>query len=229
MEPTTEPTQPANKSGKNYYVTIDQFVTQAQVALTNGQLADIAPLLEKRGYPKTLLAAKATEVDNLATLNEKQKKEYGESEEATDDYTKAVKLLHPEYIDHLALGRIVFKNNVAAQTGLGLQGSRKRDEAGYCRQALLFYNGVLGSTDYKAAMKTKGVDEPELQEMQAGFNDLEKLAAAKAKEGGEAQQATKQRNVLYDQLEEWFSDFKKVAIIALRKNPQMREQLGWKE
>ena len=62
-----------------------------------------------------------------------------------------------------------------------------------------------------------------------GYTNLANLAAAKAKEGGEAQQATQQRDVLYDQLQEWFSDFKEVAIIALRKNPQMREQLGWKE
>ena len=109
MEPTTEPTQPAAKGGKSYYVTIDQFVSEAKTALTNGQLADIEPLLASRGYPKTLLAAKANDVDSLATLNEKQKKEYGESAAATDDYTQAVALLHPDYIDHLGLARIGLK------------------------------------------------------------------------------------------------------------------------
>ncbi len=229
MEPTNVATQPIDNGSSNNYVTVDQFITQGKVALTNAQLDDIAPLLEKRGYPKDMLVAKALEVANLASLNEKQKAEYGEAEEATDDYTKAVKLLHPEYIDHLQLARVAFKYNVAAQVGLGLRGSRKKDEAGYCAQALGFYNGVLGSVDYLLEMEKKGVEETELQELKAGYTNLEKLAAAKAKEGGEAQQATKQRNILYDELKEWFSDFKEVSIIALRKTPQLREKLGWKE
>ena len=221
------PTESAG--GDSNYITIEQFLTDAGVALTNAQLTDIEPLLLKRGIKKADVIAKQTEFANLAALNEKQQKEYGESYQATADYTALEHTLHEDYIDHLGLARIAFKNNVAAQTALGLGGKRKTDEAGYCKQALMFYNGVLLSADYKAAMLTKGVDTTELTAMQTGYNNLEKMAAKKGKEFGEAQAATVSRNQLYDTLSEWFSDFKGTAVIALRKHPQFREQLGFLE
>ena len=52
MEPTNVATQPSDNGSSNNYVTVDQFITQGKVALTNAQLDDIAPLLEKRGYPQ---------------------------------------------------------------------------------------------------------------------------------------------------------------------------------
>ena len=230
MDNPTIPT-PNNEQGGNHsrYVSIVQFTRDATVAITNAQLPDIAPALEKSGYSGAEIAAKKQDIDNLNNLNENQKKEYGEASAATDNYNKAENLLHSDYIAHLNLGRIALKNNVAAQIGLGLQGKRKAEEAGYCRQALLFYNGVLADPTYQAALLKKGVPDKELVAMRDGYTKLDELAAAKAKEGGEAQQATKTRNLLYDELKEWYSEFKETAIIALRKQPQAIEKLGWKE
>lgn len=231
MDNKNLPTENQDKNGgnDNSYITISQFVTDGSNALTNALLDDIEPLLLKRGIKKADVIAKQTEFDKLATLNEDQKTEYGQSYQATADYTALEKTLHEDYIDHLELARIAFKNNIAAQTGLGLRGRRKLDEAGYCKQALQFYNGILNSADYKTAMLTKGVDTAEATAMQVGFTNLEALSAKKDKEFGEAQSATKKRNKLYDDLSEWYSDFKKTAIIALRKYPQYREKLGWLE
>lgn len=229
----TNPTPPntGNNNGgnNNRYITIEQFLTNSNTALTNALLADIEPLLLKRGIKKADVIAKQAEFAMLAQLNVNQKTEYGQSYQATADYDALENTLHEDYIDHLGLARIAFKNNVAAQTGLDLKGKRKIDEAGYCKQALQFYNGILESADYLAAMLVKGVDTTELTAMKAGYKNLEVLATKKSKEFGEAQAATAERNKLYEELGEWYSDFKATATIALRKHPQFREKLGWLE
>lgn len=49
------------------------------------------------------------------------------------------------------------------------------------------------------------------------------------KEKGEAQAATKERDAKLDALDQWFDDFKEIAIIALDDSPQWREKLGFLE
>lgn len=225
----TQPTPGNNASNDSRYISIQQFLANANTAITNAQLTDIEPLLQKRGITKAALLAKQAELNELENLNEAQKTEYGQSYQATANYDALELSLHEDYIDHLTLARVVFKKNIAAQAALGLRGKRKSDDAGYCGQALQFYNGILKSDDFKAAMLTKGVDIAELTTMQVGYTNLEELASKKAKESGEAQAATNRRNIKYDDLQEWYSDFKETAKVALRKYPQYREQLGWIE
>ncbi|MCX6208795.1 MAG: hypothetical protein NTZ59_04675 [Bacteroidetes bacterium] len=146
---------PAPQGGGNNYVDLAGYTTQCEVALTNAADTEIAPLLAARGYAAASITAKQTELTNVKKLIADQRKEYGEQYAATKAYDDAVKLIHPNYIDHIDLARVAFKNDTAAKTALGLKGDRKQSESGYRAQALLFYNGVLGNATYKAAMATK--------------------------------------------------------------------------
>jgi hypothetical protein len=44
---------------------------------------------------------------------------------------------------------------------------------------------------------------------------------------GEAQEATRLRDARLDELDEWMSDFKVVAQVALKENDQWLEKLGF--
>ena len=220
---------PTPQRGGNNYVDLAGYTTQCEVALSNAADAEIAPLLAARGYAAVTIAAKQTELANVKKLIANQIKEYGEQYAATKDYDDAVILIHPNYIDHIDLARIAFKNDTAAKTALGLKGDRKQSESGYRAQASLFYNGLLDNNDYKAAMAIKGVTDAELVKAEKAYDALGKKIADKLKETGEAQAATKARDKAIDDFADWFSDFKEVAKIALRQKPQLREKLGWKE
>ena len=50
--------------------------------------------------------------------------------------------------------------------------------------------------------------------------------ANQAKEMGEAQAATKERDAALDDLDQWLSDFNTVAKIALKNHDQWIEKLG---
>jgi hypothetical protein len=225
------PTTPTSNSGgnNNEYIDIDNYLSQCETALTNALLDEIAPKLAARGYDATEIADKLAEVAVIRDLNENQKKEYGEQYQATADYTNAENTLHSNYIDHLDIARIVFKKDFAAQAALGLNSKRKITQSGYQAQALLFYNNALKNADYKAALAKRGITEAELTTHQTNFKALSDLQANQRKETGEAQAATKLRDAALHEFEEWMSDFKEIAIIALKDSPQLREQLGWKE
>jgi hypothetical protein len=76
----TNPTQPNqandNASNDSRYITIEQFLTDSGIALTTAQLADIEPLLQKRGIKKTEVIARQVQFASLAKLNQDQKKEF---------------------------------------------------------------------------------------------------------------------------------------------------------
>lgn len=226
METTSAITTP---SKKNNYQNLDDYLSEASIALINSSDAEIAPLLVTRGYTSAIIAAKITERGNLETLVNTQKKEYGDQYQATQNYNNAAATLHPKYIEHIAIGRITFANDIAAKTTLGLSGKRKRSNSSYCSQALQFYKNVLDNATYKTALAAKGVTDAELQAGKTGYANLADLEAKQAKETGEAQGATAKRDKAVDDFGAWYSDFKTMAKIALSSKPQLREKLGWKE
>ena len=228
METTpTEATTTPSKS--NNYQDINEYLSNVKVALTNASDAEVAPLLTARGYTATIIAAKVAEHATVQQWVTTQIKEYGDQYQATENYNVLAATLHPKYIEHIEIARIVFKDNIAAQTTLGLNGKRKRSASGYCSQAALFYTGTLNDATYKAALATKGVTDAELTAGKTGYTNLVDLEAKQAKETGEAQGATAKRDKAVDDLAAWYSDFKTLGKIALSSKPQLREKLGWKE
>lgn len=196
--------------GNNPYVDFDKFIAQVKVALINSADPEIAPLLEARDYKAADINAAMNDLDELDELYRKQKKEYGEQYDATKNYRDAENTLHEEYIDHVALARIAFKNNPAALTALGLTEERKRTQSGYAAQAKLFYDNCLLNADYKAAMIKKGVSEADMQAQLAIIENFSTLKAAQKKETSEAQAATKLRDDKYELMEKWYAILKRL-------------------
>jgi hypothetical protein len=225
----TTPTTPTVSKPQSNYQDIVHYLAACKTALKNAALPAIAPKLLGIGYTSAIIGAKLQEVATLETLHEQQKKEYGEQYKATVTYSAKENALHETYSKNLTIARVVFKNDVAAQVALGLPGERKKSKSGFQAQALQFYNGVLKNADYQTALAIRGITEAILTAQKTGFEGLSDLAASQKKETGEAQAATKKRDMALDNFADWMSDFKKMAIVALSDSPQLREQLGWKE
>lgn len=229
MENNPSSTPITSTVSNNDYVSIETFFGKSKTALLNATDVEIEPLLTKRGYTTAIIAAKLAELQTLENLHQQQKKEYGEQYQATQNYNNAAALLHSLYIEHIEIARIVFKNDIAAQTALSLNGKRKRSASGYCNQALLFYKGSIDNAAYTAALAAKGITIAELTNGKNSYTNLIELEAKQAKETGEAQSATAIRDKAIDDFAEWFSEFKVMGKIALSSKPQLREKLGWKE
>ncbi|RYD53089.1 MAG: hypothetical protein EOP52_02805 [Sphingobacteriales bacterium] len=216
----------ATNRASDAYLTVSEFLYKTHIALTNGQLPDIGPLLEKRGITRADMAAKLMEVETLRRLHEQQRQEYGEQYNATKAYHTAWKAAHDPYMDAVRLGRLAFKNDLQALAALALRGDRAQSQGNYIAQGLTFYNNALANSSYQAALAQKGVTVADLQAGQAAFMDLNLLSATQRKEMGDAQNATQARDATYDALAEWMADFYETAKVALRVQPQLLEKLG---
>lgn len=206
---------------------IENRLNRARLAIENA-LSDeaIKAALAPFGYENTRLQEGKTLYDTTMTLQRIQEKEYGEQYDATAEFKRLFDDADLTYMDAVKIARIALRDHSGHWQALALNGARKHSIAGWLKQAQQFYSNALADADIVTAMSRFGFDQTKLQ---AGFDSVNAVAAANAvqqKEKGEAQDATKQRDAALDDLEQWLADFKVVAMIALRGNPQWIEKLG---
>ena len=103
---------------------------------------------------------------------------------------------------------------------------RKQSLAGWLEQAQQFYANTITDTDVVAAMSRFGFNQAKLEAGQQLVQQVTDANAKQEREKGEAQEATKKHDAALDELDQWISDFKVVALIALKENSQWIEKLG---
>ena len=101
--------------------------------------------------------------EEVRALTDAQQKEYGEQHEATATVQKAWAEAQLPYSDALKTARIAFRGNQSAHTSLMLGGIRKKTLNGWFDQASRFYNNLLGSAEFKAAMLPYGYTQAQLE------------------------------------------------------------------
>jgi hypothetical protein len=212
-----------------YYKTIDEFLTEAQVAIANAQAnAEIQEPLAAFGYTPEVIQQGAALYDRAQATVQQQKAEYGDQIGATAALAEAWKTTKATYIPHAQVARVALKNNPGAIAQLALNGRRKQSFSGWLEQANVFYDNALGNPDTIAALAKFGITTEKLQAGKAQVKELEALNAAQEKEKGEAQQATQTRDEALDALDDWLEDFLAIAEVALADKPQLLEALGVK-
>ena len=75
-------------------------------------------------------------------------------------------------------------------------------------------------------MAKYNVTKKELDAAGLKIEEVSTLDEVVGQEMGDAQNATKQRDIKLDELNVWINEFEKVAKIALKDQPQLLEKLG---
>ena len=206
---------------------IDAYLSKARVAIENGKnVPEIAGKLTLFGYaPEQMEVGQQLLADAEAKQNA-QKKEYGEQYDATEKQNTLYGEANKEYMKFMKLARIRFADNVDIQQAMRLNGSRKRNLAGFIRDASLFYSNALANENVINGLSKYNITREDLEKGQQLLKDLEQAEAVQKKETGDAQISTQKRNEAMDKLENWFSEFIEVARIAVDDEPEMMEMLG---
>ncbi len=207
---------------------IDQLLVSARVAI-EGALNEPAILaaLTQYGYDEARLQeglALCQEAEELVRL---QQAEYGEQYQATAELNRAWDEANSLYTATLEIARIALRGNYDAAKALDLHGRRKRSFSGWFEQAVRFYRNLLDHEEWLAAMGRYGYTRERLEGELAQVEALLELERRQEDEKGDAQRATKLRDAKVDELNQWLADYKAVARIALRDDPQQLEKLGF--
>ncbi len=206
---------------------IDQFLLASRVMIENAlQNVDIKQALAAYGYSEEKLNNGKALYNNAETLQNAQKKEYGEQVAATAELDTVWEEAEQQYMKTLKIARVAFKDNVKANKSTMLYGDRKRSLSGWLEQAKAFYANILKDTDLMTLISAYGYTQAKLEQESDLIDQVFTKHIAQKKESGEAQEATETRDKALDTLAKWISDLRAVAKVALESNPQQLEKLG---
>jgi hypothetical protein len=214
------------KNKKSYYQTDDEYLLHVKVALNNSNQKDIDPILSAYGYPQSKIDEGKALYEIALEKQKNQVKEYGEQYTATENLTKAIAKVGDEYLDHVKIANVAFKNQKGVLSEIAALGGRKKTQAAWIAQANTFYKNLLAKPAYVTAMANFGQIEVILTASAAKFKDISDLYDKRQKETGEAQTATKERDNAIEELDDWFTDYAEIAVIALGKKPELLQVLG---
>jgi hypothetical protein len=102
-----------------------------------------------------------------------------------------------------------------------------RTLSGWLEQVSAFYVNLLSTPDLIAVMGAFGYDQARLEAEQALVQAVADACMAQEKEMDEAQEALKLCDARLDELDEWMSDFKAIAQVALEHDGPWLEKLGF--
>lgn len=207
--------------------TNEEILFQAGLRINNSLSdAKVMNAVSPMGYTETKLNEGRALLNEATTLYETQKKEYGEVDEAQAQFDSARETANGTYMDVLRICRVAFKSDVKAATTLDLNGRRARTISGWLKQTLGFYRAILADEVWKASLAVYGQTEEKISAQITAVEAVATASEAVKKEMGDAQNATQERDMKFEELVEWVSDYEVIVRIALADKPQLLEKLG---
>ncbi len=207
--------------------TLGDFLQDARVLIGNSQtLPGISTALAEFGYTADRLAEGQALLQAAEDLVLKQKKEYGEQYEATAAAQTAWEAADSAYSKTLKIARLAFADDVQAITALKLSGARKASLAGWLDQATFFYGNLASQPRLVATLGRFGYTAAKLAAEKALVDTLQTKVQAQAKESGEAQKATEERDAAIKKLDAWVGELRIVLKVALADDLQTLEAVG---
>jgi hypothetical protein len=208
------------------YHSIEDRLNRYLTGLTNAR--DV-PELQSRvalyGYTPDKLNQMLAQRQQAFDLYLAQKTEYNEQYAATGTFEQAWKTAHESYMRLVRLGRILFRDDHAVFIKLTLNQERKRTFSGWLAQADTFFSNLLSDEDALAKYGQYNTPPEAVNAAKALVYAAEQANIIQAKETGEAQQATKDRDEKMDALDSAMSEFYALAELACEDAPDLLEML----
>ncbi|HOX32825.1 MAG TPA: hypothetical protein PLB91_10860 [Spirochaetales bacterium] len=206
---------------------IASFIESSRILIENARsLPEISAVLAGYGYDEARLAEGERLRAEAEALVRRQVKEYGEQREAIADSERSRAAFEAVYMRSLKVARVAFSEDALASGSLKLYGPRKQSAAGQIDQAATFYANLLADPKLAAKMRRFGYDAAKLRAESELLEALRAKLLAKAKESGEAQAATVERNAKLRTLDAWVSDLRAICKVAFYGSREELEKLG---
>lgn len=206
---------------------INAFLQQVGLGIQNAQSGpEIASALAAFGFSAERLRTGADLLERAEALQAAQVKEYSEQYQVTAELSKAREQADGLYDTHRRLAKLALRDDPEAQKALLLHESKKRGLDAWLGQAGVFYKNLLGDSDVMAMLARYNVTTAQITAGQTAVVAVANLNAVQEKEKSEAQKATKSRDEALDALDDWYTEFRELARIALESDPQRLEALG---
>lgn len=203
---------------------ITQRIENARL-LINGAINQpaVGQELAKVGFPAKEIQKGKSILDNVMRLQSTKSARYGSRFSAAERFKQDQATAWAKYMYHIKSAKLVFQDDIGTQRKLQLNVPRERKLAEWMEQARYFYQEIEQMPEAFTAM---GVTAEELARVQAMIEAIGEAKLTFKGLGGEAQQATQERDIAMKSLDAWVSKFTKAARLALDEQDQLLEGMG---
>ncbi len=208
-------------------VSLAQFIESSRVLIGNARaVPELSTALAAYGYDEGRFAEGLRLLAEAEALIHRRSKEYGEQQEATAAAEQARAVVESAYMKSLKVARVALADEPLANASLKLGGPRKETLVGLIDQAGTFYANILQEPAFVAKMLRFGYTQQKILAEMALVEELRKRMQVQAREMGEAQAATMERDRKVAELDSWVADLRAIARVAFYESPQELEKLG---
>ena len=200
-------------------------------SIENGILgaANSPEILEKLlpfGYTPEKIAQGVTLLNNAKRLTAVQVGNYGDQYSATGEVDRVWAEKYAMYIVTVKVARVAFKDRPDLQAKFRITGRRSRSLSGWLNDARIMYANILDSHEAMSILAQFGYSADKLAGERDAIEQVEALHSKRLAEKSEAQQGTVERDKAFDELCNWYSDFRAIARVAIYDAPQLLETMG---
>ncbi len=124
------------------------------------------------------------------------------------------------------IARAVFLRQPSMLTTLEIQGHTPRASAAFLKRAYTLFDNASTMPDLQRVLAEHGYDSERIASERAHIEAFENADQLQEAAKGDAQQATILKRRALSRLRDEYLQFRKIARVALRENPQLLEKLG---
>ncbi|MFP4620601.1 MAG: hypothetical protein ACLFM7_04780 [Bacteroidales bacterium] len=211
----------------NFSKTIPEKLRKNRILINNGTNDPvISERMATAGYTPEEMQNGIQLLEAAEEAYELNHKEKGEYNEARDNRQEAKNAFHDKYIRDLEFTRIALSEDPKKLEYIGATGRRSRTQAAYLKQAKHFYSSIEQDENLLQKMARFGYTREIIKERLDDIEELYQLMEKIESEEGDAQHQIQVRNEKLDELENWTSVYKKVALLMFEDDAQYLEKLG---
>ncbi|WP_198537155.1 hypothetical protein [Capnocytophaga cynodegmi] len=145
---------------------------------------------------------------------------------AYDTFSKKFEELKKRYTTDRKKAKIIFKDEDTVLTVLVIKGVMSIRINGLLEDIDTFYKQLQAKEELRTPLKRLKITDEHIAEQLKALTEVRQAYLQYTNEKGESQQATKNKDAAFAELEKWVREFYSIAKIALEDQPQLLESLG---
>lgn len=187
---------------------------------------EIANELAEFTYDSAKIAEGKALYDQAKAQQEANRKETKEAIQAYEVFEKKFEALVQTYKAHRKRVKIIFKDEPATLKILAVSGTMATRILSLLEEIEILYTELDKDQTYKTAVQKLKITQENITAQLTQLAEVKTAYAHYNTEKGESQQATKDKDKAFSDLEKWVREFYAIAKIALEDKPQLLESLG---
>ena len=204
----------------------DEFVKNVSALISNS-LSDneIVDAMSNFGYDRNRIKMGEKLLNDTISSNQKQIEKQEKKIRLHKERAELQQSVKKKYMKILLIARIAFDKDILVKKALKLEGTREAALYLWIDQISVFAGNLLSENTWLEMLNNYGIGRKEIQSLSDDLVKLRVIADICELAKTQAKNETKEKQNNQKELQNWISDFLKIAKISLEDKPHLFEKL----